>query len=119
MRHVTFELQLTEADQGTLEFLSLTAGKIARLLFPDDVLDADRAEALLKLITEQAMSPKNGRLSSSQKVKERLHAELGRAALELFGEEERRQLFRAVYPAVAGDNYAHKLLSDMCSKQLE
>lgn len=119
MRHVTFELQLTEADQGTLEFLSLTAGKIARLIYPDDRLDADRAEALLKRITEQPLSTQIGRLSSSHEVKQRLHAELGRAALELLGEEERKQLFRAVYPVVAGDNHAHKLLSHMCSKQLE
>ncbi|MCY1463184.1 hypothetical protein D9M71_810430 [compost metagenome] len=67
----------------------------------------------------QAVSTQIGRLSSTQEVKERLHAELGRAALGLLGEEERSQLFRAVYPAVAGDNYAHKLLSHMCSKQPE
>lgn len=115
MRNVTFELQLTEADQGTLEFLSLAADKIARLLYPDDRLNSKRAEALLKLMTEQALTASNGTLSSSQDVRKRLQAEVGRAALELFGEAERRQLFSAVYPAVAGDNYAHKLLSDMCA----
>lgn len=119
MRQVTFELQLTEADQGTLEFLSLTAGKIARLICSGDTLEAHRAEALLKRIAVQAMSTQVGRLSSRQEVEERLHAELGRAALELLGEEERKQLFRAVYPVVAGDNHAHKLLSHMCSKQME
>lgn len=116
MRNVTFDLQLTEADKGTLEFLSLTAGKIARLLYPEDLLNAERAEVLIRLMTDQALSAEHGKLSSSQAVKGRLYAELGRAALELFGETERRKLFSAVYPAVAGDNYAHKLLSDMCSR---
>lgn len=119
MRNVTFELQLTEADKGTLQFLSLTAGKLARLLYPGDTLNSERAEALLRTIATQALAPKHGALSRSQEVKERLLTELGRAALQLFGDVERQKLFSAVHPAVAGDNYAHKVLNDMCSTQNE
>ncbi|OWJ98217.1 hypothetical protein B6S59_01170 [Pseudomonas sp. A46] len=116
MRNATIELQLTEADKGTLELLSLIAGKVARVLYPDDRLGSERAEMLITSMIDQALRGEKGTLSSSREVRERLHAELGRAALAQFGEKERRQLFSAVYPAVAGDNYAHKLLSDLCTQ---
>ncbi|QEY63081.1 hypothetical protein FXN65_13775 [Metapseudomonas lalkuanensis] len=116
MKNATIELQLTEGDKLTLELLSLVAGRVARVLYPNDRLGSERAEALITSMVEQALRGSKGALSSSREVKERLHAELGRAALTQLGDQERQHLFAAVYPAVAGDNYAHKVLSELCNK---
>lgn len=115
MRRIQLSLELTEADQGSLLFLGLQARGVSQLLYPGDEVNAQRAAELIEQLAAQLMHPPESRLVAERAlVRRRLYAELGRAALFSADRAERERLFSAVYPIVAGDNFAHKCLTELC-----
>ncbi|MDT4873567.1 hypothetical protein FQZ97_1088200 [compost metagenome] len=88
---------------------------MGQLLYPGDELNPRRAAELLEHLAVQLMQPTESRLLAERaQVVRRLYVELGRAALLSADRTGREQLFGAVYPIVAGDNYAHKCLTELC-----